>query len=184
MSSISKAKIRRLSHWVIRTFIYIWIFASKGEINCISCLVLEKSSWTEWKPPAIKFQKVLNTHCLSSTLLYAWITVNFCQSCNCSLNVLNLKIICKIWHLAATVCSSDYILNTYYFIKCTIMFRFHNFLYDHTAYIASFFIFVHFLFLHLQNTLISTLLVLMMPKGERNVKCIGGWENVEREYKG
>ena len=103
--------------------------------------IKKKKSWTEWKPPAIKFQKALNTHCLASTLLFSWITVQFSQSCSCSLNVLNLKIICKIWHLAGTVYSSDYYLNTYYFTKCTITFHFHNSLYGHTAYTASFFIF-------------------------------------------
>ena len=101
----------------------------------------------------------LNTHCLTSTLLFDWITVNSCQSCSCSLNVFNLKIICKIWHLAGTVCSSDYYLNTYCFTKCTIIFCFHNSLYVHTAYTASFFIFLH--------PLIPTLLFLMMPKGEK-----------------
>ena len=55
--------------------------------------------------------------------------------------MLNLKIICKIWHLAVTVYSSDYFLNTYYFIKCTIIFYFHNSPYDHTVYTVSFFIF-------------------------------------------
>ena len=169
MFGIFKAKIRRLSHWVTRTFIYIWIFASKGEINCISCFVSDKSSWTEWKPPAIKFQKTLNTHCLTSTLLFTWIIVNFCQSCSYSLNVLYLKIICKIWHLTATVCSSDYFLNTYCFIKCTIIFCFHNFLYDHTANITSFFIFPPSSIFTLTYLLSIMLFLLMMPKGEKNI---------------
>ena len=91
----------------------------------------------------------------------------FCQSCSCSLNVLNLKITCQIWHLTGTVCSSYYYLNTYYFTKCSIIFHFHNSLYVHTTYTASLFMFLSFLFLHPQNSLISILLFFMMPKGER-----------------
>ena len=102
---------------------------------------IKKKSWTEWKSPIIKFQKTLNSHYLVLTLLFTWITVQFCQSYSCSLNLLNLIITCRIWHLAGTVCSLDYYLNKYYFTKCTIIFCFHNSLYVHTTYTTSFFIF-------------------------------------------
>ena len=54
------------------------------------------------------------------------------------------------------------------------MFHFHNSLYVHIAYTASLFMFLSFLFLQLQNSLISTLLFFDDAKGGEN---LDGGEN-------